>query len=56
MPRFTPEENKAARAHVAGVSKALLSVGKALWEDGIVDAKLKDMCRIRSAQITGCQI
>lgn len=56
MPRFTPEENKAAREHMAGASKALLGFGKLLWEDGIVDAKLKDMCRIRSAQVTGCQI
>ena len=56
MPRFTTEETREARAHLAQARHALHEVGKALWAEGVVDAKLKDMVRLRSAQVTGCQI
>ena len=56
MARFTPEENQEARAHLGKARKALHEVGKALWDDGTIDAKLKDMVRLRSAQLMGCLI
>ena len=55
MARSTPAEMAETWQRMPSVRKAWNLMGKALFEEGSLDAPLQDMVRIRSARIQGCQ-
>lgn len=55
MARLTPEDMAETWKRMPTARKAWNMMGKALFEEGALDAPLQDMVRIRSARIQGCQ-
>ena len=55
MGRLTAEEMQKTWSRMPTVRRALDALGRALYEEGTLDAPLQDMVRLRSAHIQGCQ-
>jgi len=55
MPRISPDTIRKARETMPRVLAASNEFGSALWEEGSLDTGLKELLRIYSAQLAGCE-
>ena len=59
-PRFTsavpdePPSLRTAYLHVPDLGRAVARADRAYWSSGLLDLRIKELARIRSARITDC--
>ena len=54
MPRVTPENQKSIRATMPVTFAAHREMGRAILTEGTLGIRLKEMVRLRSAQLARC--
>ena len=55
MARYSKDEMREARAAIPKTIEAYNAMARALWTEGSLDNRLREMLRLRSAQLAQCQ-